>query len=268
MRMKKSVFGMVRAGLLGGAALVALSGAAMAADLGGSYKDAPMPAPESDLKFSVNGGLTTDYVFRGVSQSDESFSVSAGVEASYKMFYVGVWGASVADFASDGNAELDVYAGIRKSWNGIDLDVGVLYYAYPNNTYADYGYDPAYVEIKAAVSGKVWKEITATGTVFYSPDYAGEAGSTWTFEGKLARTLPWWDLSLSGSLGFVTSQDDLGHFSEVYGDDNYTYWNVGLSKTFREHITVDVRYWDSNISDGSAESLADSRVVGTLSFTY
>jgi hypothetical protein len=96
-----------------------------------------------------------------------------------------------------------------------------------------------------------------------------EAGSTWTFEGKLAKALPIWDLSLSGTLGFVTSDDKNGNFSLAggIGDDNYTYWNIGLSKTFREHFTVDVRYWGTDI-DGGAESLADDRVVGTLTFTY
>ena len=271
MEMKRSVFGVVHASLLGGVAVIALTSAGYAADLGGGMKDMPAAEPERELKFSANGGLTSDYVFRGISQSDESASVSAGVEASYGMFYAGFWGASVDDFVSDGNLELDLYGGIRKSWNGIDLDVGVIYYSYPNNTYHKFGEDPAYVEIKAAASGKIWSDLTATGTVYWSPDYAGENGSTWTFEGKLSKPLPIWDLVLSGTLGYITSADE-GDFSvgftPLYGDDNYTYWNVGLSKTFREHFTVDLRYWGSNVSGGSADSLADDRIVGSLNFTY
>jgi hypothetical protein len=80
----------VRAGLLGGLAVMCMSGTVLSADLGGSYKDAPMPAPESDWKISVNGGLTTDYVFRGISQSDEGVAAFAVGEVAYKMFYVGV----------------------------------------------------------------------------------------------------------------------------------------------------------------------------------
>ncbi len=267
MEMKKSVFGVVRAGLLSGVAAFALTGGAHAADLGGGMKDMPPSVePARELKFSVNGGLTTDYVFRGISQSDNDPSVSAGAEASYGMFYLGFWGASVDDFVSDGNLELDLYGGIRKSWNGVDLDVGVLYYSYPNNSF---DLNPEYLEVKASASGKIWSDLTAKGTVYWSPDYAGESGSTWTFEGTLTKPLPIWDLSLSGTIGHVTSADDSDNFSSVYGDDNYTYWNVGLSKTFREHFTVDVRYWGTDVDkDTAVGNLAGDRVVGTLTFNY
>jgi hypothetical protein len=63
------------------------------------------------------------------------------------------------------------------------------------------------------------------------------------------------DLSLSGTLGTVTG-DEI---------DDYSYWNVGLSKTVLEKFTVDVRYWDTDV-DGN--SLADERVVGTIGFAY
>jgi Bacterial protein of unknown function (Gcw_chp) len=46
---------------------------------------------------------------------------------------------------------------------------------------------------------------------------------------------------------------------------DYTYWNVGLSKVFKQHFTVDVRYWDTDV-DG--DPLADERIVGTISFSY
>ena len=41
--------------------------------------------------------------------------------------------------------------------------------------------------------------------------------------------------------------------------------NVGLSKVFKQHFTVDVRYWDTDV-DG--DPLADERIVGTISFSY
>ena len=86
----------------------------------------------------------------------------------------------------------------------------------------------------------------------------------------LSKNLPIWGLVASGSLGYITSADDNNNFSNVYGADHYTYWNLGLSKTFHEHFTVDVRYWGTNVDGGDAKDLgiADNRVVGTLSFTY
>ncbi|NJM34838.1 MAG: hypothetical protein HC850_09145 [Rhodomicrobium sp.] len=254
--MNRSVFKTVRASLLSGAAFVALSGAAYAADLGGSYKDGPAAEPAKDYSITVNGGLWTDYVFRGVSQTDNDPGVFAGADLTYKFFYIGVWAASVDEATSDGELEIDIYGGVRKSYNGVDFDFGALYYAYPNgDDTLGAGIDIDYFELKASVGTKIFNDLALTGTVFWSPDYYGEVGSTWTFEGKVAKPLPFLDLTLSGTLGHVTSDDEDFGFSGFYGDDNYTYWNVGLAKTFKEHFTVDVRYWGTDVDeDADAEN--------------
>jgi|EndMetStandDraft_9_1072997.scaffolds.fasta_scaffold08711_2 uncharacterized protein (TIGR02001 family) len=253
--------------LLGGAAFMMAGGAARAADLGG-MKDAPPPVEEVRThSITVNGGLTTDYVFRGQSQSDEGPSVFAGVDLAYGIFYTGFWAASVDDFVSEGDVEIDVYAGIKRSYNGVDFDLGVIYYTYPDDGYP---FEVSYLELKASASAKIWRDITVTGTVFYSPDYTGEAGATWTFEGKASAPLPMWGLTASGAVGHVTSDDDDGVFTAAFGDESYTYWNVGLSRTFREHYTIDVRYWGSDADPATepAHSNVDDRVVATFTFNY
>lgn len=274
MKFTKSVLRGLTSAMLGGAAFVALSGAAFAADLKG-LKDAPVVEAEPDYKITVNGGLTTDYVFRGISQSNEDLAVFAGADLAYRMFYVGVWASSVDEFVSDGDIEVDIYGGIKKSYNGVDFDLGVIYYAYPGNSAGDIGVELDYVEIKAAASSKIWREITLTGAVFYSPDYYAESGETWTLEAKASAPLPIWGLTLSGTLGHVYNADDNDVFFASYGDDSYTYWNIGLSKTFKDHFTVDVRYWDTNVDvpGGFANSellndLADERIVATVTFNY
>jgi uncharacterized protein (TIGR02001 family) len=253
--------------LLSGAAGVMAGGAAQAADLGGSYKDMPVEAEARTHTVTVNGGITTDYVFRGQSQSDGGPSVFAGVDLAYGIFYTGFWAASVDDFVSEGDIEIDVYAGIKRSYNGVDFDLGVLYYAYPDDGYPVH---ISYLELKAAASAKIWRDITVTGTVFYSPDYTGEAGPTWTFEGKASAPLPVTGLTLSGAVGHVTSDNDGGAFSAAFGDDSYTYWNIGLSRTFREHYTLDVRYWgsDADPSSNPARDNVDDRVLATFTFNY
>jgi uncharacterized protein (TIGR02001 family) len=265
MTVSKSALRGLTLALLSGAAFTLVGGAANAADLG-SLKDTPVEEKSSHT-VTVNGGLTTDYVFRGQSQSDEGPSVFAGLDIAYGMFYAGFWAASVDDFVSFGNIEIDVYTGIKKSYNGVDFDFGVIYYAYPDDGYP---VNVSYLELKAAASAKVWRDITLTGTVFWSPDYTLETGSTWTFEGKAAAPLPIWGLTVSGAFGHVTSEDENGAFAFNFGDDSYNYWNVGLSKTFREKFTVDVRYWgtDADPSDSLANKLVDDRVVATFTFNY
>jgi len=254
----------LRVALMGSAAVALMSGAALAADLGGSLKDGSAATPDHTI--AVNGGLTTDYVFRGISQSDNDPAVFAGIDLTYKMFYAGVWGSSVSAFTSSAGIETDIYAGIKQSWKGIDFDLGVIYYTYPGNNATS---ELNYLELKASASAKI-RDVTVTGTVFWSPDYYGEAGGTWTVEGKASAPLPVWGLTLSGALGHVSSDDDNAAFSGLYGDDAYTYWNVGLSKTFRDHFTVDVRYWgtDADGVDAYTKGLADDRILGTLTFNY
>jgi uncharacterized protein (TIGR02001 family) len=258
----------LRAGLLSSTALLLVSGSAFAADLGGSFKDEPAATP--DYSIAVNGGFMTDYVFRGISQNDNDPSLFAGVDLTYQMFYLGVWGAAVDDGVSAGNTEIDVYGGIKPKYAGIDFDFGLIYYGYPSQRDAANVYAADYLEVKAAASATILNDLAVTGTVFWSPDYALETGSTWTVEGKVSKPLPIAELVLSGALGYVTSDDDSGQFSGSFGDDNYTYWNVGLSRTFKEHYTFDVRYWGTDVdtNDRHLDALADDRVVGTFTFSY
>ncbi len=252
----------IQASLLAGAAALTLATASQAADIysgKGGYKDGPITEAPADYTISVNGGLTTDYVFRGFSQTDNDPGIFVGADFTYQWFYAGIWAASVDNVTSDGELEVDLYAGIKKSVGGLDFDVGVIYYAYPSNS-ADV--DLEYVEVKAAIGGKIADVVSLTGTVFYSPDFYAETGEVWTLEAKASAPLPIFDLSLSGTVGTVIGDDD--EFEDVFGVDEYVYWNVGLSKTFKDHFTLDVRYWDTDVDT----SLSDERVVGTISFSY
>lgn len=84
--------------------------------------------------FSGNATLTSDYVFRGISQSDESAAWQAGARADgHSGLYGSVWGSRVA-FASapTADAEIDYVAGVRRKlsedWSG-DLNATWFTYA-------------------------------------------------------------------------------------------------------------------------------------------
>ncbi|HAI96363.1 MAG TPA: hypothetical protein DCL50_02870, partial [Methylococcaceae bacterium] len=87
----------------------------------------------SAIELSGNVALTTDYVWRGVSQTDGSPAIQGGFDADLgNGLYAGVWGSNV-DFGGDESMELDVYAGWAGEFNGVGVDVGVLHYAYPTS---------------------------------------------------------------------------------------------------------------------------------------
>jgi uncharacterized protein (TIGR02001 family) len=271
------------------AVLAVFAGAAAA---GGSVKDDGGDPPKRDLQLSANFALTSDYIFRGFSQSKERPALQAGVDATYKWFYAGVWG-SLIDFGKDGNfplldvahQEIDIYAGIKPVLGPVTLDLGVIYYAYPNardgGAFANRELD--YVELKAGASGEIIKNWTVGVTVFYSPEYTNRTGNVVTIEGSSSYVFP--------AIGKVTptyssligyqSGDTLRYRTLIgNGSDDYLYWNSGLTLGFGDNFSLDFRYWDTDIktnnaaggfSDGFCDARlfgCDERFVATAKVTY
>jgi uncharacterized protein (TIGR02001 family) len=82
-----------------------------------------------------NLGLTSDYRFRGVSQTQNAPAVQGGIDYAHKSgFYVGNWNSSVSSqvYTSGAGVENDLYAGYKKDiYKGITIDVGSYNYFYP-----------------------------------------------------------------------------------------------------------------------------------------
>jgi len=95
---------------------------------------APEPAPPP-APFSVNVGIASSYIYRGLNQSDYKPALQIGADyVSESGFYVGVWGSTIRwikDFGlGTGNVEFDVYGGYKGTAGPIGYDVGVLQYIY------------------------------------------------------------------------------------------------------------------------------------------
>ena len=266
--------------LAGGAAtafaLFALAAPALA---GGSIKD--RPAEPRRCSFSANTALTSDYIFRGMSQSNEGAAIQGGFDATCGIFYAGVWGSSLnwedSSSYTPANLELDWYGGVKFTTGRIAWDLGVIYYSYPNH--ASWVRELNYVELKVGASTEVWKGGTLGGTVYFSPDYQYETGNVWTLEGSFSQALPTImgriTPTFSALVGyqFATSDKTLYANNVTLDDSKYVYWNAGITFGLDKNWSVDVRYWDTNIGNGApctTDKLfsCDERVVGTLKFTY
>lgn len=263
------------------AAVLLLAGPALAdGPYKGSLKDAPKPEARR-CTLSANVALTTEYVFRGVSQSAEGAAVQGGFDATCGIFYAGVWASSLnwdpyynAEWA---NVEMDWYLGIKPVTGKITWDLGVIYYSYPNSV--ELQGDNNYFEIKVGASGEIWKDGTVGVTVYYSPEYQYETGAVWTVETSFAQILPkvgMFTPTFSALFGYQQG-DDIRYNAFVGNlDDSYMYWNAGLTLGFHEKWSVDFRYWDSSLADNAGGAGAcklaafqcDERFVATLKFTY
>jgi uncharacterized protein (TIGR02001 family) len=116
------------------AAFALATGSASAADLVSKAKPIVAPEPPAwDIAFG--SAIASDYIFRGVTQSNHQGSVAAYFEPRYNInkdnqLYFGIGGASIS-FPNRAAAEIDFYAGYRPTFGKFAFDFGVWYYWYP-----------------------------------------------------------------------------------------------------------------------------------------
>jgi hypothetical protein len=118
-------------------AAVALATPALAADKR-VLRAPPPPPPASPWDVAFGAGFTSDYIFRGITQSAHNPSANAYFEPRYNVnpylqLYAGIAGASIA-FPNRAAAEIDGFAGIRPTFGPLALDFGGIYYWYPGGT--------------------------------------------------------------------------------------------------------------------------------------
>lgn len=210
---------------------------------------------------TYNVGAQTDYVFRGISQTNEHPSGFAGADVTYcNQWYVGAWTSNV-DFSPSGDThtsqEYDLYGGWRPTLAGINFDLGYIYYGYrdqPRNIRESYA--ETYLRATHAFGA-----LTLGGGVAYSPNFPGIAKHALYAEGNIAYAInaAW---SVSAALGRQTEADATPLPHGAPQDFNYTTWNAGVTYAINDHTSLDLRYWDTN--KHAAGDIYDSRVVAAL----
>lgn len=206
------------------------------------------PALAGEVSGSVT--LTSDYLFRGITQTNEDPALQAGVEyAADSGFYVGTWGSNIswlsdADPAISSSLELDVYGGYRGAFgdSGVSYDVGAIYYWYPGD-YPD-GFNDA--DTAEVYFGLGWEFLSlkysyALTDLFGIPDSDGSSaldlGASYEFA-------PGWSLDAAVGKQWV---------QELDGAD-YAYWKVGVGKAFDSGFDLALA-WNDNDLIGPDETI-------------
>ena len=100
---------------------------------------AATPAADAVNELTFNAAITSDYRYRGISQTRLQPALQGGADFTNKPsgLYVGVWASTIKwtrDAGGDGDVEIDLYGGKRgEIAPGFGYDVGVLTYVYPSN---------------------------------------------------------------------------------------------------------------------------------------
>lgn len=220
----------------------------------------------SPLTVTGNVGLVTDYRFRGVSLSGGDPALQGGATLTHDSgFYVGTWGSSIDDGGTDfyGDVEVDVFAG----WNGaiaegIGLDVGLLYYAYPGN--AD-GVDAELFEPYATLSGTLGPVQAKLGVAYaWDQDGLGGEDNLYLFT-KLSAGIPNTPITLNAGLGY-TSGALAPPLLAGSSDDTGFDWTLGASVTVLGNVTLGVAY--TGVEGPSIDSFTEDAIVGSVTFSF
>jgi len=178
--------------------------------------------------------LTTDYVFRGVTQSNGNPALQLGGDVAFDSgIYLGAWGSTIdIDNGSGRQRDFEIiyYLGYRHDLSqAFSIGGNLLAYTYPG-AQGDVDYDYQEVALFVNFLDRVWLEYS------YSPDIYSSGQSTNNFE-----LFTEWPLSNEFSLGAGLGYYDVSNLS----GDSYYYWQLGVSRPIGR-IELDLRYHDTS----------------------
>lgn len=208
-------------------------------------------APAAASPFTGNFGLTTDYIFRGVSQTQQQPAVQGGFDYSHASgLYVGTWLSNVSwvkegGFKNNSSLEVDLYGGYKGAAGDFGYDLGVITYYYPGNQVAG-ATDPDTTEVYV---GGSWKYVSLKYSRVVSDYFIGWGGPGGLGVSANQKTKGSDYLDLSVNYPVAESWTILAHAGHQkvknYTDASYTDWKLGVSKDMG-YGTVTLAYTDTN----------------------
>lgn len=221
-----------------------------------------------------NVTLTTDYRFRGISQTSNNPAIQGAINFNHESgLYLGLWGSSIE---VKGSAEMDITAGYATQLNLIPnvkstLDVGYIRYGYfgsgktlPDNEQPDYNE----VFAKLGFSNAVVQGDSLVGGVNYSNEYFNHSDDFWYFSGTYTAPLADTGFGLVAGVGYNLFKNKEMMAQAVGGDgkeDNYLDYKAGVNFGV-QGLTAELAWVDNNID--SDNKIHDGTVQFSLSKAF
>lgn len=189
-----------------------------------------LSSPVGDFDVSMNVGLTSDYIFRGISQTQGNGAIQGGLDVAHENgLYIGTWASNV-DFGGDASVEFDYYLGFGNDiTENISYDLGWIKYDYPGESALNlseyYGSLSAYgLKVGAA----------------YSDDFGGSDTTLYSYV--------YYEYALPYDVGLALQYGKYDFKDATFGnDDSYNDWSIGLSKTL-VGLDFGLTYSDTSLS--------------------
>lgn len=198
-----------------------------------------------------NLGLTTDYRFRGISQSQNAPAVQGGVDYAHSSgLYIGNWNSSVSSqlYTNGAGIESDLYAGWKKDiYKGLTLDVGSYNYFYPRATtvgtganfdtyeaFVGLGYGPVSAKYSQTLGNGYFGTVNARNSNYSQADIAQ------SFE------------PVTAALKDLSFLAHYGHTSVANSSNlNYNDINVGLGYALPKEWMITAKYYTNSSMTGT-----------------
>jgi uncharacterized protein (TIGR02001 family) len=220
-----------------------------------------MSAGAANAEVSGSVALVSDYVFRGISQTDGGAAIQGSLDWSNDTFYAGVWGSNVnygaTDFTELASMELDAYVGFTPTTGPVSWDIALVGYFYPNADDELAGGELDYYEGIVGASFNVSEQFSVGGQFAYTPEYFGETGEGVYYEVNAG-------YAVSDALALTAAY---GIQDNDFAPDSYSTWNVGGAYAVHG-FTLGLTYSDTEdaFENGYStdESNSDGRVVFSI----
>ena len=242
-------------------------------------------APASPHTVAGNIAFTTDYIFRGVSQTQGGPAIQGGFDYSHTSgIYLGTWGSNVSwvsegGYKDNNSMELDLYGGYKGTVGDIGYDVGLITYYYPGKQVVT-ATDPDTTEVYLGAS---WKFLSLKYSHVVSDYFVGWGGVGGLGVSANQKTKGSGYLDLSANYDLGNGWGVLAHVGHQkvakYDDASYTDWKLGITKNIG-YGTVTLAYSDTDgkLTDAGGnnvyifgvpgEKVAEGAVALTFSKTF
>lgn len=216
---------------------------------------APAFADETpEHSFTANVGVVTDYLFRGISQTQHHPALQAGVDYAHSSgLYAGVWGSNVSWIratAIDSHSafETDLYGGYKGAVGDFTYDLGAIRYYYPKGDL-----NPGMVtpDTSEAYLGLGWKYVAFKYSHVLSDYFIGWAGTN----AEKTKGSQYYDVTVTYPIDETLNV--IAHVGRQnvknFGDASYTDYKLGVTKDVGFGV-VGLSYTDTNAKGGVGEA--------------
>jgi uncharacterized protein (TIGR02001 family) len=166
----------------------------------------------AESPLTANVGVTSNYIWRGVTQTSDISAISGGVDYAHKSgAYAGIWASNL----DGGQYEQDLYIGYAFDAGPVGLDVGYIKYMYPVGP-DQLDFDEVYVNAS-------FKMFSAGLALTTDTEAGGQDSDTYIYVGAEFEVKKGLTLGLTyGDYDFDAPGGDYSHIQVSLSKDDFT----------------------------------------------